>query len=72
MPRPKLTDEQRAEAFERRRVWRRNYMRRYYAQHRDKRDAAVMKWRKRNKEKYLEYQRQYRERMKGQRNGKTV
>lgn len=64
MPRRKLTAEERYASEERRRIRRRHYMRGYYRRHKDERVAAIMKWRAEKYDKYLEYQKQYRERVK--------
>lgn len=64
MPRRKLTADERFASEERRRIRRRHYMRGYYRRHKAERVAAIMKWREANMDKYLEYQKQYRERVK--------
>ena len=65
MPRRRLTDEERAASIERRRICRREYMRGYYLRNREKRVEACRRWRERNRKHYTEYQRAYREKMKG-------
>lgn len=66
MARRKLTDDERFASEERRRIRRRRYMKAYYRRHKAERIAAVMKWRAENMEKYLEYQRNYQQKLKQQ------
>ena len=55
MSRTRLTDEEREERIESRR----RYHRDYYYRNKEKRIAAMIRWRERNMERYKEYQKKY-------------